>query len=249
MPERRVFMITGAAGGIGTAIATQAIQSGAHVVLFDRDPKLEAVVQELGPGAVGVRGDVSNLGDQQRAVQLALSQFGRLDAIMANAGIEGTVAPLVDQTPEDFQRVLSVDVLGAFNSIKAAAPVMVAGGSIVITSSVAGVVGTAGLGPYVTSKHAVVGLMRTAALELAARSIRVNTVHPGPIDNRMMRSIEEGAAPGHGSEVKSAFLSQIPLGRYGTNDEIATLILWLCSDASSYCTGQRFIADGGFLCQ
>jgi NAD(P)-dependent dehydrogenase (short-subunit alcohol dehydrogenase family) len=249
MPNSEVFMITGAAGGIGAATATQAVRNGARVVLFDRGPNLEALAKDLGDAALAVPGDVTVLADQQRAVKMAISHFGRLDAMVANAGIEGTVAPLLEQTTEEFHRVLQVNVLGVFNSIKASAPSIGAGGSIVITSSVAGFIGSPGLGPYVTSKHAVVGLMRNAALELAERSIRVNTVHPGPVDNRMMRSIEEGAAPGNGAAVKAAFEAQVPMGRYAKNEEIAKLILWLCGKDSSYCTGQRFVADGGFLSQ
>jgi NAD(P)-dependent dehydrogenase (short-subunit alcohol dehydrogenase family) len=117
----------------------------------------------------------------------------------------------------------------------------------VITSSVAGLIGSPGLGPYIASKHAVIGLMKAAAVELAGAGIRVNTVNPGPIDNRMMRSIENQAAPEHGEVVKAAFSKQVPLGRYGTNEEIAKVALFLASDESSYCTGSIFMADGGFV--
>jgi NAD(P)-dependent dehydrogenase (short-subunit alcohol dehydrogenase family) len=147
--------------------------------------------------------------------------------------------------------VWSVNVLGVFLGIKYAAPEMAkrGGGSIIITSSIAGMIGSRGLGAYVTSKHALVGLARTAALELAPQRIRVNTIHPGPIDNRMMRSIEDQAAPGHADDVKHGFESQVALGRYGTNDEIAQLALFLAGKESSYCTGARFVADGGFTAQ
>ena len=248
--ESRVHIITGATGGIGSETARQIVGAGGRVVLCDRDSgSLEALALELGDSAVCVVGDVPQASHLEEAVQVAVSHFGRLDAVVANAGMEGVVAPLVNQTTKDFLTVLSVNVLGVFHSIRAAAPAMVEGGSIVITSSVAGFIGSPGLGPYVTSKHAVVGLMRNAALELAAQGVRVNSVHPGPIDNRMMRSIEEQAAPGNGQAVKQAFEAQVPLGRYGTNQEIAALIGWLCSEQSSYCTGQRFVADGGFLAQ
>lgn len=247
-----VVVVTGGSGGIGAAAATQMVQEGASVVLFDLDEEaLKEAAEPLGDHGAFVAGDVTSLEDQQRAVALATERFGGLHAMVANAGIEGSVAPLTEQTAEDFERVLKVNVLGVWNSLRAAAPALAAsgGGSVVITSSVAGFVGSAGLGPYVTSKHAVVGLMRNAAVELAGQGIRVNTVHPGPIDNRMMRSIEEQAAPGHGADVKAGFEGMVPLGRYGTNDEIGAMIAWLCSDASSYCTGQRFVADGGFLAQ
>lgn len=244
----RVIIITGASGGIGAAIATRAVKDGARVVLCDLDADaLKETARPFGDSAATVVCDVTQFADLQRAVSLAVERFGRLDAMVANAGIEGAVAPLVDQTVETFERVLAVNVIGAWNSIRAAASALSPGGSIVITSSVAGFIGSPGLGPYVTSKHAVVGLMRTAALELAAKGIRVNTVHPGPVDNRMMRSIEEQAAPGAAASVKAAFVAQVPLGRYAENHEIASMITWLCSGDSEYCTGQRFVVDGGFL--
>jgi NAD(P)-dependent dehydrogenase (short-subunit alcohol dehydrogenase family) len=184
----------------------------------------------------------------ERVVAAAIQRYGGLHVLFANAGMEGRVGPLVDQQPEDFERVLRVNVLGVFSFVKHAAPRIAesGGGSIVMTSSVAGVIGSPGLGPYVASKHAVIGLMKTAALELAPAGIRVNTVNPGPIDNRMMRSIEDQASPGHGDAVKAGFLKQVPFGRYGTNEEIASLALFLASDESSYCTGSVFMADGGF---
>lgn len=246
----KVVVITGGSGGIGASTAAIAVREGARVVVADLDAEaVAAVCAPLGDAAVGVVCDVTQLADQEAAVEAARSRWGRVDAMVANAGIEGAVAPLVSQAPEDFERVLAVNVLGVWNSLRAAVPALVAsgGGSVVMTSSIAGFIGSPGLGPYVTSKHAVVGLMRSAAVELAAQGIRVNSVHPGPIDNRMMRSIEEQAAPGHAAEVKAGFTAKVPLGRYGTNGEIGELIAWLCSDAASYCTGQRFVADGGFL--
>src|SRR5690606_30722279 len=137
------------------------------------------------------------------------------DVLFANAGIEGRVCPITELSAEVFDRVLAVNVRGVFLGIKHAAPHMQkrGGGSIVITSSVAALVGSAGLTAYVTSKHALTGLARSAALELAASNIRVNTVNPGPIDNRMMRSIEDQAQPGHGDAVKRGFEAQVALGR------------------------------------
>lgn len=120
------------------------------------------------------------------------------------------------------------------------------GGSIIITSSVAGLVGSPGFSAYVTSKHAVIGMMRSAALEFGASGIRVNTVNPGPIETRMMRSIEEMAAPGAGDQVKQGFTAQVPLKRYGYPEEVAQLMLFLASDESSYCNGNTYVIDGGF---
>jgi NAD(P)-dependent dehydrogenase (short-subunit alcohol dehydrogenase family) len=144
-----------------------------------------------------------------------------------------------------------VNVRGAFNSIRASAPAIGkrGGGAILVTSSVAGLVGAGGLVPYVTSKHAVMGLVKAAAVELAALKIRVAAINPGPIENRMMRSIEEQAAPGAASAVKAGFEAKVPLGRYGTNEEIANLALFLASDEASYCTGNAYVADGGYVAQ
>ncbi len=247
----KVAIVTGATGGIGRAAAARFVAEGARVVITDRDPDaLGIAANELGAGekVTWVAGDVANPATAARAVELALAKFGALHVLFANAGTEGRVAPLVEQEPEDFERVFQTNVVGVFNFLKHAAPAIgrFGGGSIVITSSVAGVIGSPGLGPYIASKHAVIGLMRTAAAELASLGIRVNTVNPGPIENRMMRSIEGQAAPGHGDAVKAGFTKQIPMGRYGTNEEIAALAAFLASSESSYCTGSVFFADGGF---
>ena len=178
-----------------------------------------------------------------------MERFGGLDIVFANAGTEGRVAPIAQYPVEDFDRVLAVNVRGPFLAIKSAVPEMAkrGGGSIIITSSVAGLIGSPGLSAYVASKHATIGLAKTAAAELAPMGIRGNTIDPGPIDNRMMRSIEEQAAPGHGADVKQGFLGMVPMKRYGTNEEIAQLALFLASASSSYCTGASFVADGGFV--
>lgn len=249
--EGKVAIVTGGAGGIGATTAALFVREGARVMLVDRDAAaLEVAARAIGGDRIAVTpADVSSPADATRYVEETVRRFGGLDVLFANAGIEGKVSPLVSYPVEELDRVLAVNVRGVFLGIQLAAPHMTArgGGSIVITSSVAGLVGSAGLSAYVTSKHAVVGLMRCAAIELAPAKIRVNTVHPGPIENRMMRSIEEQAAPGHGGEVKKGFEGQIPLGRYGTNDEIARAALYFASDASSYCTGSMLAVDGGFV--
>lgn len=247
--NEKVCIVTGGAGGIGSAVVRQFVREGAQVVVSDRDEEaVQALASELGEAVRGVVADVTDPDHGTRLVAEATSAFGRLDVVFANAGTEGQVAPLLQQARETFETVYAVNVLGPVALIQAAAPVMAetGGGSIVITSSVAGVIGSAGLAPYICSKHATVGLMRTAAIELAATGIRVNTVNPGPVDNRMMRSIEEMAAPGQAAAVKQGFEAQVPLGRYATNEEIAEMTTFLASDASSYCTGQLFLVDGGF---
>jgi NAD(P)-dependent dehydrogenase (short-subunit alcohol dehydrogenase family) len=246
----KVAIVTGAANGIGRATAKLFVHEGARVVLADRDRAVIDVARAPGDDvAAGIVADVSSEVDTIAIVNRALERFDGVDILFANAGIEGTVAPLASQTVEDFDRLMAINVRGTFLGIKHAAPRMAArgGGSIVVTSSIAGVIGSAGLGPYVASKHAVIGLVKTAALELAPLGVRVNTVNPGPIENRMMRSIEEQAAPGAAAAVKEKFLGMVPLHRYGTNEEIARLVLFLASDEASYCTGNVYVADGGFV--
>ena len=166
-----------------------------------------------------------------------------------NAGIEGEVKPIVDYPEDIFDKVISINVKGTWLGNKYVLPQMNEGGSIIMTSSVAGIIGFAGLGAYVTSKHAVVGIMRTSAIEAAPFKIRVNSVHPSPVNNRMMRSIEEGASAGHGEEVKKQFEATIPLKRYAEPDEIAQLVLFLASDNSQFITGTTQVIDGGMCVQ
>jgi NAD(P)-dependent dehydrogenase (short-subunit alcohol dehydrogenase family) len=245
----KVALLSGATGGIGRATAELFVRHGARVVMTGRDgDALAFAAKPFGPAAVCVAGDVTDPSTAERAAAAAMDHFGGLHVLFANAGMEGRVAPLMDQPLDDVERVLRVNVLGVFLFIKHAAPCITksGGGSIVITSSIGGLIGSPGMGPYIASKHAVLGLMKTAAIELAPVGIRVNAVNPGPIDNRMMRSIEDQAAPGHGDAVKAAFMQQIPLGRYGTNEEVARAALFLASDESSFCTGSVLMADGGF---
>jgi NAD(P)-dependent dehydrogenase (short-subunit alcohol dehydrogenase family) len=246
----KTVIITGASGGIGSATARLFVEQGARVLLVDlKAGPLQEVAFRLGDRARWLAADVASPADTERYVSEAVARFGGVDVLFANAGTEGMVKSLIDCTVEEFDHVLNVNVRGAWLGIKYAAPEIAkrGGGSIILTSSVAGLVGARGLGPYVTSKHAMIGLAKTAALELAAQNIRVNTVNPGPIENRMMRSIENQANPADPSAVKSRFESMVPLGRYGTNQEIAQLALFLASDQSSYCTGSTFVADGGML--
>lgn len=250
---KKVAIITGAAGGIGRATTERFVREGAFVMMVDRDEdRLREVAGDIGsPNVALFAADVSDEKQTLAYVAATVGRFGGIDILFANAGIEGLVGPLASYPVAELDRVLAVNVRGTFLGIQAVAPHLITRkrGSIVATSSVAGLVGSPGLCAYVASKHAVIGLMKTAACELAPFGIRVNTVNPGPIDNRMMRSIEEQAAPGHGAEVKSGFNAKVPMGRYGTNEEIAQLVLFLASDASSYCTGGVFVADGGFVAQ
>lgn len=248
----KVIVITGAAGGIGEATARLAYAQGASLVITDlKAEPVDALVNSLGERAVGLAVDVSQREDNERMVALALERFGRLDSVFLNAGIEGEVGPFDSRTDAAWEKVFAVNLHGVRFGVEAALPALrkTGGGSIVITSSVAGLRGAAGLSPYVTSKHAVVGMMRCLAAELGPEGIRVNTLNPGPVDNRMMRSIEEQANPGHGEDVHKMFSSRVPLGRYVTNDECAATAVFLFSDAASGCNGNTYVVDGGYCAQ
>jgi NAD(P)-dependent dehydrogenase (short-subunit alcohol dehydrogenase family) len=243
------LIMTGGTGGIGLATARLFLDEGASVALLDLDPRVVEVAADLGDRSVGLVVDVADAAQVESAVSFVVARWGGLHVMFANAGWEGRVAALTAQTEADVDRVFAVNVKGVWNCIRFAAREMAArgGGSIVCTSSVAGLVGSPGLGPYIASKHAVMGLVKTAALELGPLNIRVNSVNPGPVDNRMMRSIEDQAAPGHAEVVKAGFEQQVPLGRYATNEEIARVVLFLASDDSSIVTGTAVVADGGFV--
>jgi NAD(P)-dependent dehydrogenase (short-subunit alcohol dehydrogenase family) len=250
--DGKVAIVTGAAGGIGSVTAELFVREGARVVLVDRDgASVSAIAARFGDRAHAVEADVASPEGAARYVGAAVSRFGGLDVLFANAGVEGVIAKVVDLPIDAFDRVVAVNLRGAFLGIREAAPVIArrGGGSIVVTSSVAGLVASPGLGAYVATKHAVIGLAKTAAIELAPRGVRVNAVSPGPIDNRMMRSVEDQTSPGRGAEVKDAFLAMIPMGRYGTEAEVARLVLFLASDDASYCTGGVYVIDGGFVAQ
>jgi NAD(P)-dependent dehydrogenase (short-subunit alcohol dehydrogenase family) len=247
--DDKVAVITGGAGGIGVATATLFLQEGATVVLVDRDEAtLDRVVKELGSDRVShIVADVTEDDQVRGYVDTTVQRHGRIDVLFSNAGTEGVVSPIVDYPMDEFDKVMAVNVRGVYSSLKYGMPAMQAsgGGSIIITSSIAGLNGFAGLSSYVTSKHAVVGLMRSAVLEAADSGVRVNTVHPAPIENRMMRSIEEGAAPGAADAAKKQFEAMIPAGRYGNSDEVGRLALFLASDDSRYITGATVSVDGG----
>ena len=238
-------VITGAANGIGAEAAHRFVAEGARVLLVDRDEAaLAATAEPLGAAAATMVGDVAADTTASAYVAEAIRRFGRLDVLLLNAGIEGTMAAIPDLPLATFDRVMAVNVRGVWLGLAAALPAMQAGGSIVITSSTAGLRGSARIAAYVTSKHAVVGLMRCAALEAAASGIRVNCVNPGPTDTRMIAAIDEGLSPGAGA---SARARRIPLGRYGEVAEIAAMMLFLASDEAKYCTGGTYVVDGGVL--
>lgn len=248
--EGKVAIITGGAGGIGRAAGQIYANEGADVLLVDQD---EAALQEACAAIASNKvsyfvADVTKSTDNKAMVACAEERYGGVDIFLANAGIEGDVCPLVDYDEERFEQVMNVNVKGVFLGMQASIPAMKArgGGSIVITSSVAGVGAAPGISPYSASKHAVIGLMRSAAKECAPDNIRINTVNPSPVETRMMRSIEEGFGNGESaSDVKAQMEANIPLQRYANPEEIAQVMLFLASDESSWVTGSVNMADGG----
>lgn len=243
----KTAFVTGASGGIGRAVAQTFIAGGANVVLADLDrAALEQVAADLsGSTAIAVC-NVTDESETQAAVALAVQRFGTIDIAVLNAGIEGKVAPIGEANVADFKTVMDVNVNGVFIGLTHIMPVMQRGGGGVITilSSVAGRRGTAGLSPYITSKHAVMGMMKCAAMEGAPHKIRVNTVNPGPIETRMMRQIELNASPDNPNAMKDALVQHIPLRRYGEAQEVAEMIAFLSSDKASYCSGNFYAVDG-----
>ena len=246
----KVALVTGAGGAIGAATALLMLARGASVVAVDRaGTSLAELERDAGAGASLhlVHADVTSEASVASYVVEAMKAFGRIDVFFNNAGVEGQVAPIPDYPLADFQHVLQVNVVGVFLGMKHVIPVMGArgGGSIINTSSVAGLIGSAGLSAYVASKHAVIGLTRTAAIECGPKNIRVNSVNPGPIESRMMRSIEALASPRTPKAVHDQFAQRIPLGRYGSCDEVASMVAYLASDEAKYLTGGVFVVDGG----
>ena len=250
--ENRVALITGGAGGIGTATAKLFAEEGASVMLVDLEKdSLEESKKEIGRDRVEyITADVSKPEEVEKYVKATVEKFGGIDVFFNNAGIEGDVKPVTDYPLESFQKVFDVNVKGAWLGLKYVIPKMKEneyGGSIIITSSVAGLAGTANVSPYVGSKHALIGIMKSVALEVASANIRVNSINPSPVDNRMMRSLEKGFSDDDPEEAKKMFEQMIPLGRYADNMDIAKLALFLASEESAFITGSVHRIDGGML--
>jgi len=245
--DSKVALITGAANGIGLAIVRRFLAEGASVFLVDVDKQaLADAAISLGPKANCAHADVSQVDDARNYVEQAIKAFGRIDIAVLNAGIEGRVAPIVATPIETFDKVMAVNVRGVWLGLTFLLPAMkTSGGSIIVTSSVAGLRGRAGMAPYAASKHAVIGLAKTAALEGARDGIRVNAICPGPSETRMMTSIDAGAPSGDATAARNSGIAGIPLKRYATPMEIANLALFLASDEASFVTGATYLIDGG----
>lgn len=247
--KNKVAIITGGAGGIGKATAKIFLNEGAKVFLVDRkEEDLKKVQGELKSDHVSYfAADVSKADETKKYVESCIHKNGKIDIFFNNAGIEGVFKPITDYPEEMFDKVIAVNLKGVWLGCQQVIPKMQDGGSVIITSSVAGLKGFTGLGAYVASKHAVTGIMRVAALEFADRNIRVNSIHPGPVNNRMMRSIEKQITPDKPQESEKAFEESIPFKRYAESSEIGQLALFLASEDSKYMTGTTQVIDGGMI--
>jgi len=247
----KVALITGAGNGIGRATALAFGKSGAKVVVVDRDAAggeaTVGILRQQGGEARFVAADVTRSSDVAAYVKAALDAFGRIDCFHNNAGIEGTWKHTAEYDEAMFDQVIAVNVKGVFLGLRHVLPVMLQqkAGAIVNTASVAGLVATPGMPAYVASKHAVIGLTKTAAGEVARSGVRVNAVCPGPVDTRMIHSLEQQLNPADPASVSRRYQAAIPLGRYVVPDEIANTVLFLCSDLASAITGAQYVVDGG----
>ena len=245
--DGKVALVTGGGSGIGRATALAFAREGAQVVVGDRNTRRGEETVSLIRNASGTasfrRTDVLVAADIEALVEHAISEYGGLDLAFNNAGIEGDVRPLVEQTEANYDTLMDINVKGVWLSMKYEIPRMLerGGGAIVNSSSVAGVIGFPGLGIYIASKHAVIGLTKTAALEYSAQGIRVNAVNPALIDTEMVDRLAAGL------NMKKDDLSTLhPIGRIGQVDEVADAVLWLCSGRASFVTGHSLVVDGGF---
>lgn len=255
MPDRirldgRTAIVTGAAGVIGRATAALLAERGAKIVAVDRKrEELEALVASLPASAqaLGVTADVTSEDEVKRYVRAAVDRFGTIDVFYNNAGIEGEVAPITQYPLEAFRRVLDVNVVGVFLGLKHVLPVMLKqnAGSSINTASIAGLMGSPLIAVYSASKHAVIGLTKSAAWECTGTGVRVNCVCPGLIDSRMLSAILNGRNSGGAPAPQEKIVERIPARRLGGAAEVASIVAFLASDEASYVSGSAYTVDGG----
>jgi NAD(P)-dependent dehydrogenase (short-subunit alcohol dehydrogenase family) len=246
--EGKVALVTGGGSGIGRASALALAHEGAKVVIGNRNvqrgEETVAMIQKAGGTASFKKTDVTVAKDIEALVEHAVKTYGGLDLAFNNAGVEGDIAPTVEQTEANYDAVMNVNVKGVWLSMKYEIPRMLerGGGAIVNCSSVAGLIGFPNMSIYMASKHAVIGLTKVAALEYSAQGIRINAVNPAVIDTEMVDRI----AAGFGMNKQDDLVPLHPIGRLGRVEEIAEAVVWLCSKKSSFVTGHSLIVDGGF---
>ncbi|MBF6451186.1 glucose 1-dehydrogenase [Nocardia elegans] len=238
--DGKVALITGGARGMGAEHVRQFVAEGARVVFGDvLDDEGRALAAEIGPAAEYVHHDVTDETDWARAVDSAVSQFGKLDILVNNAGII-KFARIAEQDPSEFRRVLDINAFGCWLGIRTAAPKMNDGGAIVNISSIEGFAGAAGLSAYAASKFAVRGITKVAARELGARNVRVNSVHPGGIVTPMTEIAPD-------LDPDKPFTPSLPIARWGRPSEVSHAVVFLASDDAAYCSGTELLVDGGLL--
>lgn len=248
--DGKIIIVTGAAGGIGKEVVRKLSSEGAKITLVDL--KLEAVQQvieefNLGDQALAIQADVSKEMDVKNFVDKTIEKFGRVDGLVNNAGVEGPTKPIEEVTEEDYEFVYGINVKGPFFGMKYVLPLMKAqkSGSIVNTASIVGFLGTENMILYSSSKHALMGMNKSAALEGAPYNVRVNTVNPGVANTAFMRRVEETVAPGNAEAARAAYNEGIPLNRYAEPHEVANVIAFLLSDEASYVTSSAYTVHGG----
>ena len=249
----KIAIVTGAGGGIGQAVSLGLSKAGAKVVVVDLNRELGAEtagkIKEQGGESLFVAADVSRSDQVMNYVDEAKRAYGRIDVFMNNAAWEGLIKPITEYPDDVFDQVVAVNLRGVFLGLKYVLRVMIdqGSGAVVNTASIGAYIGSRNLAPYIASKHGVMGLTKTAALEVARKGIRVNAVCPGPVDTPMIRAIEEGQAPGEAQRLRQQRASVIPDGRYALPEEVANLMLYLASDLASHITGQGIQINGGIL--
>jgi NAD(P)-dependent dehydrogenase (short-subunit alcohol dehydrogenase family) len=253
--QDKVALITGGSSGIGRATAVAFAREGAKVVVTSRreneGKETVGLIKEVGSEGLFIRTDVSKEVDVKAMVEGTVKAYGHLDYAFNNAGIEGNIAPLPEQTVDDYESVLGINVRGVFLSMKYEIPQMLknGGGAIVNMSSILGLIGFPGMALYIASKHAVIGLTKSAALEYAKSGIRINAVGPGVIDTDMVDRFIGKVGGGKEEEMRQQVAAMHPIGRTGKPEEIASAVLYLCSDGASFVTGQTLALDGGYTAQ
>jgi NAD(P)-dependent dehydrogenase (short-subunit alcohol dehydrogenase family) len=248
--DGQVAVVTGAALGIGRAVSAELARAGARIVAVDvEEEALADAAAEIDGEVETVTGDVSLPDTWEAAVAKTQSAFGRVDILINNAGVEGPVADLGSYPLEDFDHVIAVNLRGTFLGLQHVLPLLIEQGSgaVVNLSSVAGVQGVPGIGPYVASKHAVIGITKSAAREAGPTGVRVNAVCPGPISTRMIDALAANLAEGNEEEGRAILTGMVPMARYGSPEEAAEVIAFLVSPAASYVNGAVWSVDGGQL--